>query len=366
MQNKDLQSIRLEINKIDDYILELLEQRGKAVLEVARIKNQQNKDNQNNIFYYPERELEVVQRLQKNNESCFSDEHIANIFKEIMSASLAVQKPISVSYLGPIGTYSQMAVFKIFGKSIKEVACSGIDKICANTEAKITDYGVVPIENSYEGIVNATSDLLANSNLQVINEIEFPVNHCLLSNATSFDKIKHVYAHSQALAQCQKWLAKNIPNTILEVAPSNAAAVEIVKNKNDAAAIASFEASQIYSINILAEKINDAKNNSTKFWVLAPKGITYNSPTGFDKTAIIANVSAKAGSLIQILNCFSNNNINLTRLISRPNKLKNWEYIFLIDAEGHSEDADLKQALEEAQEHCQLRVLGSFPMADKR
>ena len=355
MINK-LEKYRKEIDITDKKIVELLNKRAKAALEIGKIKGNTSKP-----VYVPSREKQVLDNAIKNNNGPLLNSDIVNIYKEIIGSCRALETKLKVSYLGPQSTFSHQATLKLFGSKADFIPIKRLADVIEEAEKQRVDFAVVPIENSNEGSVNTTLDELVDTNLKVVNEITLRVSHCLLSK-TSMDKIKVVYSHHQALAQCGNWLHKNLPNAEIFPVNSTAQAAQLASKNTKAAAISSELASEIYKLNVLAKSIEDSKDNWTRFFVL---GRNLSGKTGNDKTSIIFTIKDKVNTLYNILSEFSKNNINLTKIESRPTKKKVWQYIFFIDFEGHINDKKVADTIEKIKEHCIfLKVLGSYPKAD--
>ncbi len=356
---QQLLEIRNQIDTIDRSIQELLGKRAQCAQKVADIKTQGGTVEA--VFYRPEREAQVLRAVKERNESLLPDETMAKLFREIMSACLALEQPTSVAYLGPEGSYSHASVIKQFGSSAHPVAVSTIEEVFETVERGDAMYGIVPLENSTEGAVKQTQNKLIETDLQVTGELELSIDHCLLSLAQSTETIKTVYAHTQALGQCQNWLKNNLPWAKLEAVDSNAAAAVLAQNDDSVAAIASEQAAQIYGLHIVEAHIADQKGNSTKFWVLGKERVT---PSGEDKTSLLVSIKNESGSLLKLLETFSSRHINMSRIVSRPSNNKQWDYMFFIDVQGHQDEEPLISALADAKKLCDFyKVLGSFPVS---
>lgn len=358
-EQEQLTEIRNQIDSIDKQIQELIGKRAECAQKVADIKTQGG--NVNAVFYRPEREAQVLRAVKERNNSLLPDTEMAKLFREIMSACLALEQPVSVAFLGPEGSYSHASMVKQFGSSAHPYAVSTIEDVFAAVTKGEASYGIVPVENSSEGVVKQTQNELIDTGLKVSGEVELEIHHCLLSKATDAEKIKKVVAHPQALGQCENWLKNNLPWAEIEAVDSNALAAKMAQEDDTLAAIASEQAAQLYQLTILESHIEDFKDNTTKFWVLGREETT---PSGDDKTALILSIHNKAGALLDILDCFSKRDINMTRIISRPSSDKTWDYIFFIDVLGHKDDENIKAALEEVQSKAAFyKLLGSFPVS---
>ena len=349
-------NLRKEIDKIDNEILALLTKRAEMVIRVGELKRKANWD-----WYAPEREREIYERLEKLNPGVFPNEAIRNIFKEILSASLALEKPVRVTYLGPKATFTHQACTEYFGFSAQYIPTESIKQVFRLVEVKEADFGVVPIENSTEGVVTHTLDLFIESSLKICGEIRLEIAQNLLSKTGELDKIRRICSHPQALAQCRDWLERNVPAIPLIEVESTAKAAEIASEDPSCGAIASKLAAELYNLRIIRGNIQDNPNNLTRFLVIGNK---IREKTGSDKTSIIFSVKDRVGILFEILGIFAKSNINLTKIESRPSRHKAWDYYFFLDFEGHLEDENIKHALQELEkETIFLKILGSYPKA---
>ncbi|MDG6772902.1 prephenate dehydratase [Thiomicrorhabdus sp. ZW0627] len=358
-EQEQLTDIRNQIDSIDAQIQELIGQRAACAQKVADIKTQGGKVE--TIFYRPEREAQVLRAVKDRNTSLLPDNEMARLFREIMSACLALEQPISVAYLGPEGSYSHASVIKQFGSSAHPLAVSSIEEVFATVEKGDANYGIVPVENSSEGVVKNTENEMIHTRLTISGEVDLAIHHCLLSKGEDLEKIRKVVAHSQALGQCEHWLKNNMPWAELEAVDSNALAAKLAQEDDSLAAIASEQAAQLYGLRILESHIEDHRDNTTKFWVI---GRETTQPSGQDKTAMIVSIQNKSGALLELLSCFANRNISMTRIISRPSSDKKWDYLFFIDILGHQEEENVKQALQEVEAKSSFfKLLGSFPVS---
>lgn len=358
-EQKQLIKIRDEIDSIDEQIQQLIANRASCAQEVANIKTKDGTVDA--VFYRPEREAEVLRAVKKRNNSLLSDNDMMLLFREIMSVCLALEQPLKVAYLGPEGSYSHASVLKQFGTFTRPYALTSIDKVFESVEKEEANYGIVPVENSSEGIVKNTQNILINTSLKVIGEVEMAIHHCLLSKSDNLQNITKVIAHEQALGQCRIWLKNNMPWVETEAVNSNAMAAKIAQKDAGLAAIASEQAAKLYNLQIIESNIEDQKNNTTKFWVI---GKEQTKPSGNDKTALILSIPNKAGSLITVLDSFANRNISMKKIVSVPANDVKWNYLFFIDVEGHKDDELLKSALVEIKSKvAYLKLLGSFPIS---
>ena len=358
-EQQQLTEIRNQIDNIDQQIQELIGQRALCAQKVADIKTQGGKVEA--VFYRPEREAQVLRAVKARNASLLPDDEMAKLFREIMSACLALEQPVSVAFLGPEGSYSHASMVKQFGSSAHPYAVSTIEEVFATVAKGDAHYGIIPVENSSEGVVKQTQNELMNTALRISGEVELEIHHCLLSKSASVEDIKKVVAHPQALGQCEEWLKNNVPWAELEAVDSNALAAKMAQSDQTLAAIASQQAGQLYQLTVLEERIEDFEDNTTKFWVI---GREDTQPSGDDKTALIVSMPNKAGALLDILACFSERNINMTRIISRPSTDKKWDYLFFIDVLGHKDETNMQAALQEVKAKADFyKLLGSFPVS---
>jgi chorismate mutase/prephenate dehydratase len=353
-----LKSIRQRIDEIDTQLQMLLNERAKAAQEVARIKLRANPKAE---FYRPEREAEVLYKVKERNKGPLTSEEVARLFREIMSACLALEQPLKVAFLGPDGTYTQAAAMKHFGHSVQTQSMNSIGDIFRDVEAGACQYGVVPVENSTEGVVSHTLDSFLNSPLKICGEVSLRINHQLLSQAERIEALEKVYSHAQSMAQCRGWLDRHLPNIKRIAVGSNAEAAYLATQHHDAAAIAGEAAGEIYQLNLLASNIEDEPGNTTRFLVIGKQDI---AASGADKTSLLFSTHNKAGGLHAMLTPFAEHGISMTRIESRPSRRGRWDYVFFVDVEGHKDAPSLTQALREIQQAAtQFKVLGSYPKA---
>jgi chorismate mutase / prephenate dehydratase len=351
-----MKELRAEIDAIDDRILELLNLRAKAAIEVGSIKTERNLK-----FYVPEREVEILRRLTAVNTGPFPNEGLKAIYREIISASLALEKPLSVAFLGPQATFTHLACLKHFGESAVYVPQINLSGVFDAVERHAADFGVVPIENSSEGIVSNTLDMFVDHNLLICGEILVEVAHDLLNVTGDIDHVKKVYSHPHAIAQCRGWLEAHLREVPVFDVESTARAAELAADDPGAAAIAGEAAAKIYGLTAIRKRIQDNTNNFTRFIILGKQA---SAPTGDDKTSILFSARDEVGALYLMLQPFANHNVNLTKIESRPVKRKAWEYIFFLDMAGHLSDEPIAKALDELKSRAQfIKVLGSYPRA---
>jgi chorismate mutase/prephenate dehydratase len=351
-----LDPLRQRIDEVDRKLIDLISERAGLAAAIAEVK----KDNgEEGSCYRPEREAGVLRRVIEANPGPLSDEELARLFREIMSACLALEQPLSIAYLGPEGTFTQAAALKHFGHSVTTVAHAGIDQVFSEVQSGACHYGVVPVENSIEGVVNHTLDMLLNSSLVVCGEVELRIHHHLMSKAAGLDGIARVYSHQQSLAQCRRWLDHHLLAAERHPMSSNAEAARAASEDRHAAAIAGESAAELYGLDILVGNIEDEPDNTTRFLVL---GRQATPPSGSDKTSLLFSMPSKPGSLLKMLACFADNNVNLTRIESRPSRRGMWDYVFFVDVEGHINDAPVAAAVQQLREQASLvKLLGSYP-----
>jgi chorismate mutase/prephenate dehydratase len=351
---KTLEELRHSIDDIDDRILELLNQRATTVIAVGRLKSREQRD-----FYSPSREREIYERLTARNRGPFPDEALKGVFREIISASLALETPMKVAFLGPKATFTHLAAMQQFGLSAELTPQKSIPAVFEDVEKGRALYGVVPVENSTEGMVSHTLDMFMESDLKIIAEVLLEVSHDLLSRTGRIEDVKKVYSHPQAIAQCRKWLDDNLPNVPAVDVASTALAAQIVNEDYTAAAIASEFAASLYELKVVKKRIEDQVNNYTRFLVIGKKMA---DKSGADKTSLMFSVKDEPGILYRMLEPFAKRGINLSKIESRPFKKKAWEYIFYLDLVGHVSEPEVAEAVRELRDCCRfVKVLGSYP-----
>ena len=353
---KTLPELRQAIDKVDTEILALLNKRSELVLQVGALKKAENRE-----FHVPSRERQIYERLISENRGPFPNDALKSVFREIISASLALEAPMKVAFLGPKATFSHLAAMQQFGLSAELVPQKSIPAVFEEVEKGRAKYGVVPVENSTEGVVSHTLDMFMESGLNINAEVLLEVSHYLLSRTGRMEDIKKVYSHPQPLAQCRKWLEENLPNVPVVDVASTTLAAQIVSEDYSAAAIASQYAATVYDLKVVRERIEDQVNNVTRFLVIA-KGMA--ERCGADKTSLMFSVKDEPGILYRMLEPFAKRNVNLSKIESRPMKKKAWEYVFFLDLLGHMADQTVAEAVEELKGYCQfVKVLGSYPRA---
>jgi chorismate mutase/prephenate dehydratase len=354
----DLAAIRARIDEIDASLHALISERARHAQQVGISKHA---DGHTVDFYRPEREAEVLRAALRRNEGPLRDEEILRLFREIMSACLAQQEPLKVAFLGPEGTFTQQAVYKQFGHSVRALALLSIEEVFHEVEAGSADFGVVPIENSTEGTVTHTLDRFLVSPLYICGEVELRVQQFLMGRMKSLSDVERVCSHQQSLAQCRQWLAEYLPDAERVPVSSNAEGARRARDEHGTAAIGPQAAAEVYGLGILVAEIEDQPDNTTRFLVVGNKTFR---PSGEDKTTLLvsAGKTSAPGALYQLLEPLALAGISMTRIESRPSRRRKWDYVFFIDIEGHVEEPRVAAALEELKKRCSLfRILGSYP-----
>ncbi len=354
MIDDKLKPLREQIDAIDAQLLALLNQRARVAQEVGHVKAETNAP-----VFRPEREAQVLARIARDNPGPLASADLQTIFREVMSACRALEKRVVVAFLGPAGTYSEQAVWQQFGQAVEPLPCVSIDEVFRSVEAGTADFGVVPVENSTEGTVNRTLDLLMQTTLAISGEVALPVHHSLMTRTGSMDGITRVCAHSQALAQCQAWLNEHYPQLERRAVASNGEAARMASEDGSVAAIAGDAAAKRYSLAIVHAHIQDDPHNRTRFFVI---GTLKPGPSGRDQTSLVLSVPNKAGAVYELLAPLAKHGVSMTRFESRPARTGRWEYYFFVDVEGHANDPKVAQALIELQGQAAFfKVLGSYP-----
>lgn len=354
MRHPGIEEHRDKIDAIDEKLLKLLSDRAKHVIEIGKLKEKSHSN-----FHIPEREKKIFEKLKLLNKGPFSETAIEKIFREILSASLALESPLKIAFLGPEGTFTHQAAIRRFGLSAHFVPQKSILHVFQEVCAKRANYGMAPIENSTEGVVSHTLDLFVEYPLKICGEVKLPIVHHLLAKSDDLQKIQKVYSHPQALAQCRNWLEKNLPHARTIESPSTSQAAEALSHEENAAAIASEYAAEMYGLKILASHLQDHPNNFTRFVVVGDQEC---GRSGKDKTSLMVSAKDEPGVLYKLLTPLARAKINLTAIESRPLKGQAWEYIFFIDLEGHQQEIKVKKALAEMEKYSTfLKVLGSYP-----
>jgi chorismate mutase/prephenate dehydratase len=353
-----LATVRGRIDALDTQIQKLISERAGLAFEVGASKRAQSSTSE---YYRPEREAQVLRAVMERNTGPLSDDEMLRLFREIMSACLAQQDPLKIAYLGPEGTFTQQAVHRHFGHSVHALSHPAIEDVFDRVQGGDADFGLVPIENSNQGIVSHTLDMFLHSELKICGEVELRIHHNLLSLASGLQTIERVYSHQQSLSQCKAWIRGHLPECELIPVSSNAEAARRVRHAPDAAAIAGRPAAEIYGLPVLFSNIEDAPDNSTRFLVI---GRSLFRPSGKDKTTMLLAGHEGPGLLHGLLEPLAKHGVNMTRIESRPSMVGKWDYVFFVDMEGHVEEEPLASALADLLVCSRMcRVLGSYPRA---
>jgi chorismate mutase / prephenate dehydratase len=344
---------RKAIDKLDAHIVRLLNERTKHVLEIGEIKLKAGEE-----IYAPHRERAVFHRVCRLNPGPITNDSLRAIYREIMSSALSLEKSMTIAYLGPEATFTHQAAIRKFGSSLRYAAQKTIADVFAEVTKNRADYGVVPVENSTEGVVTHTLDMFVDSDLKIVAQIILPIQHCLMSNYT-VRQIKKLYGHPQTLGQCRNWVQNNLPDVEIIETSSNARSAELASREKKSGAIAGVLAAERYGLRILESDIQDNSANATRFLVL---GRQCGPPTGRDRTSLMLSITHEVGALHQALAAFRRFKLNMTKIESRPSKRKAWEYYFFVDCEGHKDDRKVANAIAELERQCNfVKVLGSYP-----
>jgi len=350
-----LEELRNRIDELDHKLVQLLNERAQVVVEIGKLKSKTGKP-----IYAPDREKEVFARIAKANEGPLPDRCLLAIWRELMSGSFALERPLRIGYLGPGGSFSHTAAMLKFGQSVEYEPLADIRSIFDEVSKGHCDLGLVPIENTTGGGVIETLDALIDSDVKICSEVLMTIRHNLLGNCP-LEEIEKIYSKPEVFAQCRNWLSATFKEAQTVAVASSAKAAQMAAEESKAAAIGSVVAAELYGLKIICENIEDIANNVTRFLVVSREDA---KPTGEDKTAILFSTAHKAGALADVLEVFKQYNINLTNIESRPSKKRQWEYYFFVDFVGHRTEEHVQKGLEEARKHClQLSILGSFPRA---
>lgn len=354
MGASDLQALRQQIDALDLELLSLLNERARLAQQVGRAKQ----DSAGAVFV-PDREAAVLERLREANQGPLRLEHLQAIYREVLSSCRSLQRPIRVAYLGPAATFTHQAALARFGQSSLFTPVTGIAEVFLQVQKGEADYGVVPVENSTEGPVHETLDQLVDSELRVCSAVTLPITHCLLSNAP-MDRVRTVYSNPQAFAQCRRWLAQNLPSCELAPTVTTAKAAETAAADPSGAAIATELAALEYGLQVVRSGIQDLAHNFTRFFVIGHS--MSQRQTGRNRTALLFTIKDRVGALRDVVEVFAGNGINLSSIQSRPSKRRAWDYIFFVELEGHPNQAKVKRALQQVEQHCVfLKTLGAWP-----
>jgi len=355
---QDLKAIREAIDALDEQIQELITKRAELARRIAEIKLAADPET---AFYRPEREVEVLRRVKARNRGPLGGEEMARLFREIMSACLALEQPLNIAFLGPEGTFTQAAALKHFGHSVRTQPFGAIPDVFREVESGSCQYGVVPVENSSEGVISHTLDMFLSSPLSICGEVTLRINHNLVSTADDVDAVRIVYSHSQSLAQCRGWLDRHLPRAERVAVGSNAEAARLVRDRPEAAAIAGETAAELYGLRMLARNIEDEPGNTTRFLVIGRQAV---AASGNDKTSLLLSTKNEAGGLHRLLSPLAEHGVSMTRIESRPSRRGIWDYVFFVDIEGHQDDPPVARALADLERAAGMyKVLGSYPRA---
>jgi chorismate mutase / prephenate dehydratase len=356
----DLGALRADIDAVDEQLHALLNQRARLAQRAGISKHE---DGHTVDFYRPEREAEVLRRVLERNPGPLRNEEVVRLFREIMSACLAQEEPLKVAFLGPEGTFTQQAVLRHFGHSVRALALPTVDEVFQEVEAGNADFGVVAIENSSEGTITNTLDRFLTSPLHICGEVELRIHHCLVGKMDALARVVRVCSHGQALAQCRGWLDEHLPEAERVPVASNAEGARRARDEQGSAAIAGEIAAEVYGLNVLVREIEDRADNTTRFLVVGRKLLR---SSGADRTTLLLTYgdTSSPGALYRLLEPLAKHGINMTRIESRPSRRRKWDYVFFIDIEGHAEDERVRKALAALKKRASLfRVLGSYPRA---
>lgn len=354
MSQNGIEKIRRSIDRIDDDLLSLLNQRAQQAKKIGQAKKRANVE-----VFSSQRERQIIERLFEKNKGPLGEDEIEDVFEAIFTTCRSIQKKYTIAFFGPEATFTHMAALKHFGRNCDYVPLPSIKDVFSEVEHKRADYGVVPIENSTEGVVNHSLDMFIDSDLSIVAEREEPIAQNLLSLSGRLKDVKTIYSHPQPLAQCRKWLDTHLPHAFVHEAASTSDAALKATLDASSAAIASAMAGKMYSLKTVAQRIEDTSNNATRFLII---GRTAAAPSGKDKTSIMFCLKDKVGALYEMLEPFMREGLNLTKIESRPTKKKAWEYIFFVDFIGHQSQKNVQRSLSALGEKCAtLKVLGSYP-----
>ncbi|WP_035384359.1 prephenate dehydratase [Ferriphaselus sp. R-1] len=353
MSDEALKQFRTQIDRIDDELLRLFNQRATLAQQIGHAK-------QGGAVLRPEREAQVLQRMVDSNNGPLPAQSVTTLFTEVMSHCRALEEPLAVAYLGPTGSFSEAATYKRFGHGGRNVPCGTIDEVFRKVESGEARYGVVPVENSTEGAVGRTLDLLLQSTLKLCGEIPLQVHQCLMSTSPR-NAIRRVYSHPQSLGQCQGWLNANLPNVERIAVASNSEAARMAGQEVGSAAIAGRQAAELFGLTLLDENIEDDPRNTTRFLVIGDQEV---APSGRDKTSLVLSAPNRPGAVHQLLTPLATHGVSMTKLESRPARSGLWEYVFFVDIDGHQQDAKVAAALAELRQVASfVKILGSYPVA---
>jgi chorismate mutase/prephenate dehydratase len=362
MNDDALEKLRDRIDAIDKQLLELFNQRAGCAVEVATVKRERSEASDKNVdFFRPDREAQVIKRIKSLNNGPLSDDEVGRLIREVMSACLALEQPLKIAYLGPEGTFTQSAALKHFGHSVSTIPMSSIPDVFSSVESGHADYGLVPVENSTEGVISHTLDMFIDSSLKVCGEVEIRVHHHLAMRSQNVSAIRHIYSHQQSFAQCRRWLDQNFPGIERIPVSSNAEAARLASVEDDAAAICGLPAVEIFDLKICYQNIEDLSDNTTRFVIIGRQEV---GPSGNDKTSLLISTKNIPGALLGLLQPLADHRISMNKIESRPAQGHKWAYVFFIDVDGHQQDQNVIEAFNELKQQAALfKILGSYPKA---
>jgi len=362
MNDDALEKLRDRIDAIDKQLLELFNQRAGCAVDVAAVKRERSEASGESVdFFRPDREAQVIKRLKSLNAGPLSDDEVGRLIREVMSACLALEQPLKIAYLGPEGTFTQSAALKHFGHSVSTIPMSSIPDVFSSVESGHADYGLVPVENSTEGVISHTLDMFIDSSLKVCGEVEIRVHHHLANLSQKVTALRHIYSHQQSFAQCRRWLDQNFPGIERIPVSSNAEAARLASIEDDAAAICGLPAVEIFGLKICYENIEDLSDNTTRFVIIGRQEV---GPSGNDKTSLLISTKNIPGALLGLLQPLADHGISMNKIESRPAQGHKWAYVFFIDVDGHQQDKNVIDAFNELKQQAALfKILGSYPKA---
>ena len=359
MAEDELPKLRQQIDALDEKLLEMFNQRASLAVQVADVKKAALPEGASIEYFRPDREAQVISRIKQLNRGPLSDREAGRLIREVMSACLALEQPLRIAYLGPAGTFTEQAALKHFGHSVETLAMSCIPDVFSAVEAGHSDFGLVPVENSTEGVVSHTLDTFLHSDLKVCGEVEIRIHHQLANLSQNPDHIRKIYSHQQSFAQCRNWLDQHYPDLERIPVSSNAEAAHIASADPEAAAICGIQAADLAGLQVCAKNIEDMADNTTRFMVIGAMDV---APSGNDKTSLLLSARNRPGSLLGLLEPLARNNISMNKIESRPSPDRMWDYVFFVDIDGHQQDPAVATALEDLQAQAALfKILGSYP-----
>ena len=366
MVDDAIEKLRERIDAIDAELLDLFNQRASCAVEVAEVKREligkgEGNADEDIVFFRPDREAKVIERFKSLNQGPLSDQEVGRLIREVMSACLALEKPLKIAYLGPEGTFTESAALKHFGHSVSTAPMSSIPGVFASVESGQANYGLVPVENSTEGVISHTLDMFIDSGLKVCGEVEIAIHHYLAASSQDVAQIKHIYSHQQSFAQCRSWLDQNFPGIERLPVSSNAEAARLAAAEEGSAAICGLAAVEHFGLQACYENIEDMPDNTTRFVIIGKQEV---GQSGNDKTSLLISTRNIPGALLNVLQPLADHGISMNKIESRPAQGLKWAYVFFIDIDGHQHDANVIDALNELKQQAALfKILGSYPKA---